>query len=35
MTEESDSPMTATYVSVLILEAVIIVLLWFFGKVFS
>ncbi len=30
-----DNPMTATYVKVVILEAAIIVALWFFGRVFS
>jgi hypothetical protein len=32
---ESDTPMTATYVRVLVLEAVIIAALWVFGRVFS
>ena len=32
---ESDTPMTATYIKVLILEAVIITALWIFGRVFS
>jgi hypothetical protein len=30
-----DTPMTATYVSVMILEAVILVALWLFGRAFS
>ena len=30
-----DTPMTATYVRVLIVEAAIIVGLWFFGRMFS
>ena len=34
-TSERDTPMTATYVRVLILEAVIIVALWLFGVMFS
>jgi hypothetical protein len=32
---DSDTPMTATYVKVLALEAVIIVALWIFGRMFS
>jgi hypothetical protein len=32
---ESDTPMTGTYIKVLILEAVIITALWIFGQVFS
>ena len=32
---ESDTPMTKTYVGVLVLEAVIIVALWIFGRVFA
>jgi hypothetical protein len=32
---ESDTPMTATYVQVLVLEAVIIAALWIFGRMFS
>jgi hypothetical protein len=32
---ESDTPMTGTYIKVLILEAVIITALWIFGRVFS
>ena len=31
----SDTPMTATYVQVLALEAVIIAALWIFGRMFS
>jgi hypothetical protein len=30
-----DTPMTATYVGVLILEAALVVALWFFGRMFS
>jgi hypothetical protein len=30
-----DTPMTATYISVLIVEAAIVVGLWLFGKMFS
>jgi hypothetical protein len=32
---ESDSPMTKTYVGVLVLEACIITALWLFGRMFS
>jgi hypothetical protein len=32
---ESDTPMTATYVQVLALEALIIAALWFFGRIFG
>ena len=32
---ESDTLMTATYVKVLIVEAVILGALWFFGRMFS
>jgi hypothetical protein len=32
---ERDSPMTATYIQVLALEAVIIAALWIFGRMFS
>ncbi|MGH9144984.1 MAG: hypothetical protein ACRD2I_27925 [Vicinamibacterales bacterium] len=32
---ESDTRMTSTYVQVLALEAVIIVALWIFGRMFS
>jgi hypothetical protein len=32
---ENDTPMTATYVQVLALEAVIIAALWIFGRMFS
>jgi hypothetical protein len=31
---DSDTPMTATYVRVLVLEAVILSLLWMFGRAF-
>jgi hypothetical protein len=31
----SDTPMTATYVRVLIVEAALIVALWLFGRMFS
>ena len=30
-----DTPMTRTYVSVMILEAAIIIALWLFGRAFS
>jgi hypothetical protein len=32
---ERDTPMTATYIQVLVLEAVIIVALWILGRIFS
>jgi hypothetical protein len=32
---ERDTPMTATYVQVLALEALIITALWIFGRMFS
>jgi hypothetical protein len=32
---ERDTPMTGTYVRVILIEVAIIVLLWVFGKVFS
>jgi hypothetical protein len=32
---DRDTPMTATYIRVLVLEAVILVLLWLFGHAFS
>ena len=32
---EGDTAMTATYVGVIVVEAVILVLLWFLGRVFS
>jgi hypothetical protein len=32
---ERDTPMTATYVRVLIVEAAIILALWLFGRMFS
>ena len=32
---ERDTPMTSTYVQVMVLEAVIIVGLWVFGRIFS
>jgi hypothetical protein len=32
---DRDTPMTATYVRVLVLEAAILVLLWIFGRAFS
>jgi hypothetical protein len=32
---ESDTPMTGTYIKVLVLEAVIIAALWIFGRAFS
>ena len=32
---ERDTPMTATYVQVLVVEAAILVALWFFGRMFS
>ena len=36
MTEpERDTPMTSTYVQVLVLEAVIVAALWMFGRLFT
>ena len=32
---ERDTPMTATYLRVLVVEAAIILALWLFGRVFS
>jgi hypothetical protein len=32
---ERDTPMTGIYVRALLLEAVIVVALWYFGKMFS
>jgi hypothetical protein len=32
---ESDTPMTKTYVGVLVLEALIVVALWVFGRMFA
>jgi len=32
---ESDTPMTKTYVGVLVLEAVIVAALWAFGRMFA
>ena len=32
---ESDTPMTSTYVQVLVLEAFIVAALWLFGRMFS
>jgi hypothetical protein len=32
---ERDTPMTAIYVQVLLVEAAIIVALWWFGRIFS
>jgi hypothetical protein len=32
---DRDTPMTATYVRVLVIEAAILVLLWLFGRAFS
>jgi hypothetical protein len=33
--DERDTPMTATYIRVLVLEAVILVVLWLFARAFS
>jgi hypothetical protein len=33
--QEHDTPMTATYVAVVVVEAVIIVLLWVLGRAYS
>jgi hypothetical protein len=35
VTVERDTPMTSTYIQVLVLEAVIVVALWVFGRIFS
>jgi hypothetical protein len=35
MPQERDTPMTATYIQVLILEAVIIAALWILGRIYS
>ncbi len=32
---ERDTPMTATYIRVLVVEAIILVALWIFGRLFS
>jgi hypothetical protein len=32
---DRDTPMTATYIQVLVVEAAIIIALWFFGRMFS
>jgi hypothetical protein len=32
---DPDTPMTTTYIRVLVLEAAILVLLWIFGRAFS
>ena len=32
---DQDSPMTSTYIQVLVLEAVIIAALWIFGRMFA
>jgi hypothetical protein len=32
---DSDTPMTKTYVGVLVLEVVIVAALWIFGRMFS
>jgi hypothetical protein len=34
-TDSGETPMTATYVSVMIIEALILVALWLFGRAFS
>lgn len=35
MSVERDTPMTSTYIQVLVLEAIIVVALWVFGRMFS
>jgi hypothetical protein len=35
VSEERDTPMTATYVKVIVLQIAILVLLWIFGRFFS
>ena len=32
---ESDTPMTKTYIGVLVLEAIVVTALWIFGRMFS
>ena len=32
---EKDTPMTATYITVLVVEAAILIALWSFGRMFS
>ena len=33
--DESDKPLTATYITVILLEAAIILVLWLLGRAFS
>jgi heme/copper-type cytochrome/quinol oxidase subunit 4 len=33
--DEHDTPMTATYIAVVVVEVVIIVLLWILGRIYS
>lgn len=35
MSVERDTPMTSIYIQVLVLEAIIVVALWVFGRMFS
>ena len=35
LTQERDTPMTGTYIQVLILEAVIVAALWILGRLYS
>jgi hypothetical protein len=35
VSEERDTPMTVRYVQVIVLQVVILVLLWIFGRIFS
>ncbi len=35
MSVERDTAMTSTYIQVLVLEAIIVVALWVFGRMFS
>lgn len=33
--DEHDTPMTGTYVAVVVVEAIILTLLWIFGKIYT
>jgi hypothetical protein len=35
MSDQTDTPMTGMYVGALVVEAVIILLLWLFGRMFA
>jgi hypothetical protein len=34
-TDSEDTPMTATYIKVVVVEAIILIALWVFGRLFS